>query len=159
MDIVSMNDYMFVREFNFRPRYIGICLLVLLDFMSLLNVWGPIATVLTCSSDTLTKVLLHRNAMQQTQDMTPHPVTSCHCAIHWCGTSHGNSQLLILMSFLPQHSTHTANAQLFYAGMMVVGQKLGRKCTVPTGCWTRDLWCANPLRYLLAHSCFLVLWE
>ena len=29
--------------------------------------------------------------------------------------------------------------------------------SVPTGYWTRDryLWCANPLRYPLAHSCFL----
>ena len=28
-----------------------------------------------CSSGTLTNVLPHRNAMPQTQDMTPHPVT------------------------------------------------------------------------------------
>ena len=28
-----------------------------------------------CSSDTLTNVLPHRNAMAQTQDMTPQPVT------------------------------------------------------------------------------------
>ena len=28
-----------------------------------------------CSSDTLTNVLPHRNAMPQTQDTTPHPVT------------------------------------------------------------------------------------
>ena len=27
--------------------------------------------------------------------------------------------------------------------------------TVPTGSWTRDLWCANPVRYPLAHSDFL----
>ena len=31
--------------------------------------------VSACSSDTLTNVLPHRNAMPQTQDMTPHPVT------------------------------------------------------------------------------------
>ena len=28
----------------------------------------------TCSSGTLTNMLTHRNAMPQTQDMTPHPV-------------------------------------------------------------------------------------
>ena len=33
------------------------------------------STVPTCSSGTLTNVLPHRNAMPQTQDMTPHPVT------------------------------------------------------------------------------------
>ena len=32
-------------------------------------------TVPACSSDTLTNVLPHRNAMPQTQDTTPHPVT------------------------------------------------------------------------------------
>ena len=47
----------------------------LLGFSVVLNIWGHIATVPTCSSDTLTIVLPHRNAMQQTQDMTPHPVT------------------------------------------------------------------------------------
>ena len=39
------------------------------------NIWGHIATVPTCSSRTLTNVLPHWNAMPQTQDMTPHPVT------------------------------------------------------------------------------------
>ena len=34
--------------------------------MSLLNIWGHIATVATCSSGTLTNVLPHRNAMPQT---------------------------------------------------------------------------------------------
>ena len=42
---------------------------------SLLNILGHIATVLACSSCTLTNVLPHRNAMLRTQDMTPHPVT------------------------------------------------------------------------------------
>ena len=32
-------------------------------------------TVPTCVSGTLTNVLPHRNAMLQTQDITPHPVT------------------------------------------------------------------------------------
>ena len=36
---------------------------------------GHIMTVPACSSGTLTNVLPHRNAMPQTQDTTPHPVT------------------------------------------------------------------------------------
>ena len=45
------------------------------------------------SSGSYTNVLPHRNAMPQTQDMTPHPVTwsTCRCAIHWCGMSHLNT--------------------------------------------------------------------
>ena len=39
------------------------------------NIWGHIASVPTCRSGTLTNVLPHRNAMPQTQDTTPHPVT------------------------------------------------------------------------------------
>ena len=98
-----------------------VCLFVCLGFMSLWNIWGHITTVLACSSGTLTNVLPHRNAMPQTQDMTPHPVTvyrqgpTCHCAIHWCGTSHWNTQLPILMSWvrpdreiLPRPSIHTS---------------------------------------------------
>ena len=49
--------------------------LFVLGLTSLLNIWGHITTVSACSSGTLTNVLPHRNAMQQTQDMTPHPVT------------------------------------------------------------------------------------
>ena len=36
-----------------------------------LNIWGHIATVPDCSSDALTNVLPHRNAMPQTQDSPP----------------------------------------------------------------------------------------
>ena len=48
-----------------------------LGLMSLLNIWGHIATVPACSSVTLTNVLPHRNAMPQTQDMTSELVTVC----------------------------------------------------------------------------------
>ena len=81
-------------------------LFVCLGLTSLLNIWGHIAKVPACSSFTLTNVLPHRNVMPQTQDMTPHPVTvydtrlTCRCAIHWCGTSHWNTQLPILMSWV-----------------------------------------------------------
>ena len=37
----------------------------------LLNIWGHIAMVSACSSDTWTNVLPHRNVMPQTQDTTP----------------------------------------------------------------------------------------
>ena len=47
--------------------------LVCWGLTSLLNIWGHIVTVPACSSGT--NVLPHRNAMPQTQDMTPHPVT------------------------------------------------------------------------------------
>ena len=54
-----------------------VCMFVLfvLGLRSLLNIWGYITTAPACSSDTLTNVLRHRNAMPQTQDMTPHLVT------------------------------------------------------------------------------------
>ena len=41
----------------------------------LLNIWGHNATVPACSNGTLTNVLPHRNAMPQTQDTAPQPVT------------------------------------------------------------------------------------
>ena len=56
--------------------HLMICFLfVCLGLTSLWNTWGHITTVPACSSGTLTKVLPHRNAMPQTQGMTPHPVT------------------------------------------------------------------------------------
>ena len=94
---------------------------------SLLNIWGHIATVPACSSGTLTNVLPHRNAMPQTQGMKYHPVTvyrhgpTCRCVIHWCGTSHWNTQLPILMSWvrpdreiLPWSFTHTSERSTWW---------------------------------------------
>ena len=46
-----------------------------LGLTSLLNIRDHITIVPACSSGTLTNVLPHRNAMPQTQDMTPHLVT------------------------------------------------------------------------------------
>ena len=45
------------------------------------------------------------------------------------------------------------NAQLHDTVMVVVSQKLDKKCIVPGESWTRDLCCVNPLRYPLAHTC------
>ena len=46
-----------------------------LGLTSLLNTRSHFTTVPACCRGTLTNVLPHRNAMPQTQDMTPHPVT------------------------------------------------------------------------------------
>ena len=50
--------------------------------VTFLNIGGHIAIVPACSSGTLTNVLPHRNAMPQTQDMTPHPVTVYRHGVH-----------------------------------------------------------------------------
>ena len=46
---------------------------VCLGLALLLNIYGHIATVPTCSRGTLTNVLPHRNVMLQTHVMTPRP--------------------------------------------------------------------------------------
>ena len=89
-----------------------------------------------CSSDTLTNVLPHRNAMLQTQDMTPHPVTvyrhgadlSLCYPLMWNVTLEYYTQLPILMSWVRLDLPHTkGNAQLYDAVMVAVSQKLDRK--------------------------------
>ena len=69
-----------VNEITFHLVIIGffqyhLIMFVCLGLTSLLNIWGHITTVPACSSDTLTIVLPHRNAMPQTQDATPYPIT------------------------------------------------------------------------------------
>ena len=105
--------------------------------------------------------------MLQIQDMTPHPSQyidtgpTCRCAILWCRTSHWNTQLPILMSrkTLPGNPSLTfhTHQQMLNSMMLLRWWSLGSlvESTVPTGSWTRNLWCANPLHYPLAHSCFL----
>ena len=105
--------------------------------------------------------------------MTWHPTPShytdtgptCRCAIHWCGTSHWNTQLPILMSWVrsdreilppPFHSQ-------LDAVMVQVSRKLCRKYRTnqvlnpgPVVCEPITL-PAGPqvlLRYPLTHSCF-----
>ena len=54
----------------------SLCLIVcLFGFKVAFKLLGSYHNGACCSSDTLTNVLQHRNAMPQTQDMTPHPVT------------------------------------------------------------------------------------
>ena len=82
---------------------------------------------------------------------------TCRCAIHWCGTSHWNTQLPILMSWVrpnwekssPTFHTLQRMLNLMLLWWLTVGSSV--ESTVPTGSWTRDLWCANPLRYPLTH--------
>ena len=132
--------------------------------MSLWNTWGDITTVPACSSGTLTNVLPHTYVMPQTQDMTPHPVTVyrhgaylslCYpfmwnvpleyTAMHFNAlgeTRPGNPSLTF--------HTHQWMLNLMLLWWSTVGSSV--ESTVPTGYWTWDLWCTNPLRYPLAHS-------
>ena len=54
------------------------------------------------------------------------------------------------------HTHQLANAQLYDAGMVVISQKLCWKCPVPTGSWTLDLWCANPLTHSFISSLYVL---
>ena len=125
-----------------------------------------------CSSGTLTNVLPHRNAMPQTQDMTPHPVTvyrhgadlSLCYPLMWNVTlEYTTTHFNVLGETRPGNPsptfhTHQRTLNLMLLWWSTVGSSV--ESTVPTGSWTRDLWCANPVRYPLAHSDFLkYLWR
>ena len=141
---------------------------VCLGLTSLWNIWGHITTVPACSSGTLTNVLPHRNAMPQTQDTTPHPVTVYrHGAnLSLCYPSMWNVTLEYTATHFnvlgetrpgnpsPSFHTHQRTFNLMLSWWSTVGSSV--ESTVPTGSWTRDLWCANPVCYPLAHSDFLV---
>ena len=143
-------------------------LFVCLGLTSLWNTWGHITTVPACSSGTLTNVLPHRNAMPQTQDTTPHPVTVYrHRAnLSLCYPSMWNVTLEYTATHFnvlgetrpgnpsPNFHTHQLTFNLMLSWWSTVGSSV--ESTVPTGSWTRDLWCANPVRYPLAHSDFLI---
>ena len=150
-----------------RVRNHFFCLFVCLGLTSLWNIWGHITTVPACSSGTLTNVLPHRNAMPQTQDTTPHPVTVYrHGAnLSLCYPSMWNVTLEYTATHFnvlgetrpgnpsPTFHTHQRTFNLMLSWWSTVGSSV--ESTVPTGSWTRDLWCANPVRYRLAHSDFL----
>ena len=115
----------------------------------------------------LTNVLPHRNAMPQTRDTTPHPVTVYrHGAnLSLCYPSMWNVTLEYTATHFnvlgetrpgnpsPTFHTHQRTFNLMLSWWSTVGSSV--ESTVPTGSWTRDLWCANPVRYPLAHSDFL----
>ena len=111
---------------------------------SLLNIWGHIEKVPACSSGTLTNVLPHRNAMLQTQDTTPHPVTVCRLGVDlslcyplcyplWNVTLECTATHFICLGSDPTGKSfpdlpHTpANAQLYDAVLVVASGKLSRK--------------------------------
>ena len=105
--------------------------------------------------------------MPQTQDTTPHPVTVYrHGAnLSLCYPSMWNVTLEYTATHFnvlgetrpgnpsPTFHTHQRTFNLMLSWWSTVGSSV--ESTVPTGSWTRDLWCANPVRYPLAHSDFL----
>ena len=147
---------------------------VCLGLMSLLNIWGNITKVSTCSSGTLTNVLPHRNAMPQTQDVTHHPVTLymyrhradlslCYLLMWNITMEYTTTQFYVLGknqsgNYSFRNLPHTpANAQLYDAGMVVVSRKHGRMYTVPTVVGlepgTCGVWIHYPIRSPTAASC------
>ena len=104
--------------------------------------------------------------MPQTQDTTPHPVTVYrHGAnLSLCYPSMWNVTLEYTATHFnvlgetrpgnpsPTFHTHQRTFNLMLSWWSTVGSSV--ESTVPTGSWTRDLWCANPVRYPLAHSHF-----
>ena len=143
--------------------YLTIFCLFVLGLTSLWNIWGHITTVPACSSGTLTNVLPHRNAMLQTQDRAPHPVTvyrhgadlSLCYPLMWNITLEYTATHFNVLGETrpgnpsPTFHTHQRTLNLMLSWWSTVGSSV--ESTVPTG------WCANPLRYPLTHSDFLTI--
>ena len=53
--------------------------------------------------------------------------STCRCAIHWCWTSHWNTQLPILMSWVRPDLPHTPAYAPLYAVIVVNSRQLSRK--------------------------------
>ena len=154
--------------YNLPPSF-ALCLFVCLGLTSLWNIWGHITTVPACSSDTLTNVLPHRNAMPQTQDTTSHPVTvyrhgadlSLCYPLMWNVTLEYTATHFNVLGETrpgnpsPTFHTHQRTLNLMLSLWPTVGSSV--ESNVPTGSWTRALWCTNPVRYPLAHCDFLAL--
>ena len=105
-----------------------------------------------CSSGTLTNVLPHRNVDTDTgHDTPPHHswanLSLCY-PLMWNVTQEYTTTHFNVFgktrSENPSLTTHTANAQLYDAVVVVVSQKLDRKCTMSSGSLTRDLRCVYP---------------
>ena len=156
-----------ITQIFWKQHFSIICLFVCLGLTSLWNIWGHITTVPACNSGTLTNVLPHRNAMPQTQDITPHPVTvyrhgadlSLCYPLMWNVTLEYTATHFNVLGETrpgnpsPTFHTHQRTLNLMLSWWSTVGSSV--ESTVPTGSWTRDLWCANPVCYPLAHSDFL----
>ena len=116
--------------------------------MSLWNTWGHITTVPACSSGILTNVLPHRNAMPQTQDTTPHPVTvyrhgadlSLCYPLMWNVTLEYTATHFNVLGETrpgnpsPTFHTHQRTLNLMLSWWSTVGSSV--ESTVPTGSWT-----------------------
>ena len=111
-----------------------------LGLTSLLNTRGHFTTTPTCCSGTLTNVLPHRNGMpHDTQPRHSIQTRARPVAVLSIGveryTGIHNYPILCLGRDPTRKSftdlPHTpANVRLYDAGMVVISQKLGRKCTV-----------------------------
>ena len=112
------------------------------------------------SSGTLTNVLPHRNAMPQTQDMTPHLVT-----VYRHGTDLSLCYPLMWNVTLeythfnvlgetrpgnpsPTFHTHQGTLNLILLWWLTVGSSV--ESTILNGSWTRDLWCG--IHYAIRSS-------
>ena len=98
-----------------------------------------------CSSDTLTNVLPHRNAMPQTQDTTPHPVTvyrhgadlSLYYPLMWNVTLEYTATHFTVLGETrpgnpsPTFHTHQGTLNLMLSWWSTVGSSV--ESTVPTG--------------------------
>ena len=118
-------------------------------------------------------MLPHRYAMLQTQDMTSHldtvyrhrdELSLCYC--HWCGMSHSNTQLPILMScirpdqeILPRPSPHTSQSSTLwcwyhgYGGSQSV-ESIPYQCTQGPGVCQSIKPYARPQMFLLYNMRF-----
>ena len=142
------------------------CLFVCLGLTSLWNIWGHITTVPACSSGALTNVLPHRNAMPQTQDTTPHPVTVyghgadlslCYPLVWNVTLEYTATHFNVLGETrpgnpFPTFHTHQRTFNLMLSWWSTVGSSV--ESIVPTGSWTRDLCCANPESVLSQENTF-----
>ena len=99
----------------------------------------------------------------QTQDMTSHPVTVyrhgadlslCYPLMWITHAKYTTTHFNVLGETQsgnpsPTFHTHQQSLNLMLLCWWSVGSSVAS--TVPTGSWTRDLWCANPLCFLLAQ--------
>ena len=115
-----------------------------------------IATVPSCG--TFTNMLPHRNAMLQTQDMTPHPITPYrHIDVEHYTGNHNYPFWYHCSDPMKKSSLNLPHTkQTFYSNVieMVFSENLSRKCTVCPESQTQVHWLANPRCYPFSCSCF-----
>ena len=149
---------------NINPTYVRDFLFVWV-LTSLLNIWGH-TTRLLLVAVVLWPMCCHTE-MPSRKDMTPYPITvyrhgadlSLCYPLMWNVTlEYTATHFNVLGETWPGNPSPTFHTQQRTLNFMLlwwltVGSSV--ESTVPTGSWTRDLWCANPLRDPLAHRDFL----